>query len=74
MDPLNETILLCIHQGMSVREIMRLLGQKSPHAVHVRMEVLEGGGYVLPPSVKGGTDRRLSEFGVEYMKAQGYIR
>lgn len=74
LDPLSESVLLMIHQGRTIREMMPTLGLRSTNAIAERINVLEGGGFVLPPSRKGGTDRRLSQFGLDYMKAQGYLK
>jgi SOS-response transcriptional repressor LexA len=73
LSPLNEQILISINRGDSIREMGRILELASTNAVAERITALEGGGYVLPPSRKGGRDRRLSKLGRNYLKGQGYI-
>jgi len=74
LDPTSETILLAVHERKTIREMCDLIFVNSTNAVAERLKVLEHDGYILPPTKKGATDRRLSPYGLGYMKAQGYIR
>ena len=73
LDPISETLLFAIHRGQSIRGMCEAIGVSSHNAVRERINVLEGRGYVLPPTKKGGRDRRLSKMGYDHMKAQGYL-
>ena len=74
LDPISESLLLAVHEGKIIRDMCALIEVSSTNAVALRLSALQELGYVLPPTKKGATDRRLSPLGLLYMKYQGYIR
>jgi len=74
LDPISESLLQAVHEGKTIRQMCTLIAVRSTNAVIERLRVLEHDGYVLPPTRKRATDRRLSPLGLQYMKAQGYIK
>lgn len=73
LSPIDETILISISKGATIRDMCKLLDLASTNAVAERIATLEGAGYVSPPSKPGGRDRRLTKFGSNYLKGQGYL-
>jgi len=74
LDLVCEVILTEINKGSSIRHMCKVLGKKGVESGFRRISYLEDMGYVTPPSRPGGTDRCLSQLGIDYLKAQGYLK